>query len=172
MKSKKTKIVNYQGGKIVIFKKFSELNELELNKIINKHYNHWVQYSPTMDLNTTKDKFKNIYAKDDNIPFGIAMFKKDELIGFLVFKYNCLEKYPQYTPWISDVMIFDEYRNQGYGKKMIEVALATLKELGYEKAYLWTDQVPAFYEKIGFNYEHEVEKNEGGTGRLYSKEIK
>ena len=26
--------------------------------------------------------------------------------------------------------------------------------------------------KIGFNYEHEVEKNEGGTGRLYSKKIK
>ena len=47
-----------------------------------------------------------------------------------------------------------------------------VKELDYEKAYLWTDKAPAFYEKIGFNYEHEVEKNEGGTGRLYSKKIK
>ena len=156
----------------MIFKKFNDLNTEELNKIINKHYSHWIQYSPTMDFNATKDKFENIYAKDDNIPFGIAMFKNDELIGFLVFKYNCLEKYPQYTPWISDVMIFDEFRKQGYGKKMIEAALSVLKQLGYDKAYLWTDKAPVFYEKIGFTYEHEVEKNEGGIGRLYSKKIK
>ena len=156
----------------MIFKKFSELTDTELKKIINKHYSHWSQYSPTMDYNNTKDKFENIYAKDNNIPFGIAMFDNDNLIGFLVFKEHCLEKYLEYTPWISDVMIFDEFRNQGYGKKMIEAALAILKELDYEKAYLWTDKAPAFYEKIGFNYEHEVEKNEGGTGRLYSKKIK
>lgn len=156
----------------MIFKRFSELNEAELNKIINKHYSHWVQFSPTMDFNATKDKFQNIYAKDDNIPFGIAMFKNEELIGFLVFKYNCLEKYPQYTPWISDVMIFDEFRNQGFGTKMVNEALTILKELGYTKAYLWTDKAPIFYEKIGFTYKGEIEKNEGGTGRLYSKEIK
>ena len=154
----------------MIFRKFSELNNTELNKIINKHYNHWSQYSPTMDYNNTKDKFENIYAKDDNIPFGIAMFEDNNLIGFLVFKELCLEKYPQYTPWISDVMIFDEYRGQGYGTKLINEALNILNGLGYKKAYLWTDKAPAFYEKIGFTYEHEVEKNEGGTGRLYSKE--
>lgn len=69
-------------------------------------------------------------------------------------------------------MIFDEYRHQGYGRRIIAEALAILKELGYNKAYLWTDQAPVFYEKIGFTYEGDVEKNEGGTDRLYSKEIK
>ena len=107
----------------MIFRKFSELTDAELKKIINKHYSHWSQYSPTMDYNNTKDKFENIYAKDNNIPFGIAMFDNDNLIGFLVFKEHCLEKYLEYTPWISDVMIFDEFRNQGYGKKMIQMAM-------------------------------------------------
>lgn len=156
----------------MIIKRFSELNNSELEKIINKHYNHWVQFSPTMDFETTNNKFKNIYAKDDNIPFGIAMLENNQLIGFLVFKSQCLEKYPQYTPWISDVMIFDNFRKHGYGTKMIDEALTILKNLGYNKAYLWTDQAPIFYEKIGFTYEGEVEKNEGGFGRLYSKEIK
>ena len=82
------------------------------------------------------------------------------------------KKYPQYKIWIDDVMIFDEYRYQGYGTKMINESLTFLKQLGYDKAYLWTDKAPVFYEKIGFNYEHEVEKNEGGIGRLYSKKIK
>lgn len=155
----------------MIIKKFNELKKEELEKIINKHYNHWSQYSPTMDYENTKNKFENIYAKNDTIPFGIAMFEDSNLIGFLVFKQLCLEKYPQYTPWISDVMIFDEYRGQGYGTTLINEALTILNKLGYKKAYLWTDKAPDFYEKIGFNYEHDVEKNEGGTGRLYSKTI-
>lgn len=33
---------------MITYKNFSNLNEEELNKIINKHYNHWSQYSPTM----------------------------------------------------------------------------------------------------------------------------
>lgn len=155
----------------MIFKKFNKLKKDELEKIINKHYNHSSNYSPTMDYENTKNKFENVYAKNDDIPFGIAMFEKGNLIGFLVFKSLCLEKYPEYTPWISDVMIFDEYRNQGYGTKLINEALNILNSLGYKKTYLWTDKAPGFYEKIGFNYEHEVEKNEGGTGRLYSKKI-
>ena len=156
----------------MIFKKFSELTEEELMKIINKHFNHWSQYSSMMNYEVTKDKFINIYAKDNNIPFGIAMFNENNLIGFLVFKETCLEKYPEYTPWISDVMIFDDYRNKGYGRKMIDNALNILKDLGYNKAYLWTDKAPIFYEKIGFAYVHDVEKNEGGIGRLYSKNTK
>ena len=92
----------------MIFKKFSELTEEELMKIINKHFNHWSQYSSMMNYEVTKDKFINIYTQDNNIPFGIAMFDENNLIGFLVFKETCLEKYPEYTPWISDVMIFDD----------------------------------------------------------------
>ena len=156
----------------MFFKNFSELTSDELEKIINKHYNHWSKFSPTMDYKNTKDKFENIYTKNDAIPFGIAMFDDDNLIGFLVIKEHCLEKYLEYTPWISDLMIFDEYRKKGYGKKMIDNALEVLKKLGYEKVYLWTDKAPVFYEKIGFTYEHEIEKNEGGTGQLYSKIIK
>lgn len=156
----------------MIIKKFSELNNDELKKIINKHFNHWVQFSPNMDFETIKNKFENIYANDDNIPFGIAMIDNGELIGFLVLKSQCLDKYPQYTPWISDVMVFDNFRNLGYGTKMINEALTILKELGYNKVYLWTDQAPAFYEKIGFTYEKKIEKNEGGFGDLYSKKIK
>lgn len=156
----------------MVFKKFNELSKDELDKIINKHYNHWSQYSPTMDYENTKNKFENIYAKNESIPFGIAMLENEEIIGFLVFKPHCLEKYPEYTPWISDVMIFDDFRGQGYGTKLVNEALNILKSLGYEKAYLWTDKAPEFYEKIGFTYEHEVEKNEGGFGRLYSKSTK
>lgn len=155
----------------MLIKRFSELDKDTLDKIINKHFNHWSQYSSKMQIDLTREKFLG-YASDDVIPFGIAMFDKDNLIGFLVFKETCLEKYPQYTPWISDVMIFDEYRGLGYGRMLISEAKVVLKDMGFNKAYLWTDKAPGFYKKIGFKYEHIVEKNEGGEGELFSIDLK
>ncbi len=150
-------------------KRFSEIGESELDKIINKHFSHWSQYSEFMNIGETTNKFRNIYAKDNNIPFGIVMFDDNKLIGFCVFKGECLTKYPKFSPWISDVMIFDEFRGMGYGRKLIDYAKNELKNLGYDKAYLWTDKAPIFYEKLGFTYVQDVLKNdESGYGRLYS----
>ena len=151
-------------------REFSGLDEETLHIIISKHYNYWSQFSPTMDLDATIEKFTNIYAANDEIPFGIAMFEDTQLIGFCVFKNKCLEKYPQFFPWISSVMIFDDFRGQGYGRRLITEALKKLFAMGYSKAYLWTDQTPGFYEKMGFKFLQVVEKNEGGYGNLFCKE--
>lgn len=69
-------------------------------------------------------------------------------------------------------MIFDEYRHQGYGTRMLEEVAKKAKELGYDKIYLWTDQASDFYKKIGYSYLQKVEKNEGGYGELFYKEVK
>ena len=34
-----------------------------------------------------------------------------------------------------------------------------------------TDQTPEFYKKIGYTYLQQVEKNEGGYGELFYKEV-
>jgi len=152
-------------------KKFCNIDSKTLDIIINKHFSHWSKFNPMMDLNNTVNKFKNIYAVNSEVPFGIAMFDNNILIGFCVFKKDNLKKHTEFSPWIDDVMIFDEFRGKGYGKKLIEKALEILCSLGYKKVYLWTDQAPEFYKKIGFQFLQIVEKNEGGFGELYYKEI-
>lgn len=153
-------------------KRFSELDENDLNKIIDKHYTHWSQYSELMTLENTEYKFRELYAKNKDIPYGIALIEGKDLIGFCVLKIDNLKFYPEYNPWISDVMIFDDYRGKGNGIKLINAAKEELKKLNYEKAYLWTDKAPVFYEKQGFKYVKDVLKNdESGYGRLYSIEL-
>ena len=68
-------------------------------------------------------------------------------------------------------MIFDKFQGKGYAKAMITFACEKFKTFGYNKIYVWTDQVPEFYNKIGWKYERKVTKNEGGEGLLFSKEI-
>lgn len=145
---------------------FNKLPKEKINIIANIHYNHWVKFNPKMDLASTIDKFNNKYS-NDKLPFGIALIDKDNIVGFCVLREIDLEKYIDIKPWISDVMILSEYRNKGYGKYMIECAKNLYKSMGYSRIYLWTDQAPEFYKKIGFTFKQKIEKNEGGSGELY-----
>lgn len=150
--------------------KFRDLTEDQLNHIINIHFNHWVNFNPKMQKENTIHKFNNIYTTD-NLPLGLALVEEKNIIGFCVLKLENLKKYPEITPWIDDVMILKDYRGRGYGKKMIEMTQNILKEYGYKEAYLWTDQAPNFYKKLGFTYVQKVEKNEGGYGQLFIKKL-
>jgi len=152
-------------------KKFNELTEVELNMIIDLHYSHWVKFNSKMKKEDTEYKFKELYTKN-TLPFGIALVDDlENIIGFCVFKIQNLKKYPDIYPWFSDVMILKEYRKKGYGKLLLEKGQEILKELGYTKIYVWTDQAPDFYKKLGFIYKQQVEKNEGGFGELFYKEL-
>lgn len=152
-------------------KKFSELTDEELNYIIDIHYNHWVRFNPKMKKENTIYKFTKMYTTDE-LPFGITLIDDSEvIIGFCVFKIENLKKYPEIFPWLSDVMIIDKYRGKGYGQILLSHGEKILNELGYNIVYVWTDQAPEFYEKLGFKYKQEVEKNEGGYGQLFYKNI-
>ena len=152
-------------------KKFSELTENELNYIIDAHFNHWIKFNPKMIKENIIYKFTKLYTTDE-LPFGIALVDDlDNIVGFCVFKIENLKKYPEIFPWLSDVMIFEKYRGKGYGKILLQYGEKILKELGYDTIYVWTDQAPDFYKKLGFTYKQEVEKNEGGYGQLFIKNI-
>lgn len=152
-------------------KKFSQLTVNELNYIIDIHYNYWVNFNPKMIKDNTVYKFSELYTKDE-LPFGIVLIDdSDNIVGFCVFKIENLKKYPEIFPWLSDVMILEEYRGKGYGKLLLSNGQKILKELGYDTIYVWTDQAPDFYKKLGFTYKQEVEKNEGGYGKLFYKNI-
>ena len=152
-------------------KKFSELSKEKINEIIDIHFNHWVKFNSKMIRENTVYKFSELYTKDE-LPFGIAMLDdENNLIGFCVFKIENLKKYPEFYPWLSDLMIIEKYRKNGYGKLLVNEAEKILKCLGYDTLYVWTDQAPDFYKKLGFTYKQQVEKNEGGEGELYYKKI-
>ena len=154
----------------MIIERFNQLTEEELDKLIDVHFNHWVKFNPKMDKANTEYKFKTLYTKN-TLPFGIVLKDNNEIVGFCVFKIENLKKYPQFYPWFSDVMVLEQFRGKGYGRKLLEQGTKILKDLGYNKIYVWTDQAPDFYKKLGFTYLQQVEKNEGGFGKLCFKDI-
>ena len=87
-------------------------------------------FNPKMIRDNTEYKFLELYTKNE-LPFGITLLdKNDNIIGFCVFKLENLKKYPDIYPWLSDIMILEEYRGRGYGRILISKGEEILKELG------------------------------------------
>ena len=129
---------------------------------------------------TLEDKIKEFtdeYARrSDRLPCGFALYDSGpdreqsvELMGFCRLKSLNLKKYPEFTPWISSLLVLKPHK--GYGRHIVEAACNILKGMGYREVYVYTDQAPDFYRKLGFEYKSEVDKNDGGRAELFKKAL-
>ena len=152
-------------------KLFPDLSEEEVQFIADSNYHYWKKISPTLDY---QESTGNILAMKNNakkLPIGIALVKDSQILGFCTLRENRLINHLDKNPWLCNVMIFEKFQGKGYARAMINFALEKFKTLGFSKVYVWTDQAPDFYQKLGWGYEGKITKNEGGEGLLFSKEI-
>lgn len=59
---------------------------------------------------------------------------------------------PSLKPWLGDLVVAQNYQNQGVGKMLIDAALKKAKMLGFKKLYLFTfdPTVSEYYIHIGW----------------------
>ena len=57
--------------------------------------------------------------------------------------------------YIDDFIVFEKYRNKGYGKRLLQYVEDAYKGKGFHNINLVTNafQAPGFYEKMGFTLE-------------------
>jgi GNAT superfamily N-acetyltransferase len=109
-----------------------------------------------MGGSTFKDWERVFAAFEDGRPVGFCtLTEKDELDP----------KYP-YTPLIGFVFVDEAYRGSRISEKMIRTALEYAKSVGYEKAYIMSDE-KGLYEKYGFSCMGDFESIYGGEDQLF-----
>lgn len=152
-------------------KLFSQLTEEQVKFIAESNYNYWKKFNPILDYNHSTGNIINMRNNKNVLPLGVALEDNGEIIGFCTLRENRLINHLNINPWLCNLMIFDKFKGKGYAKMMIDFASTKLKELGYDKIYVWTDQAPDFFRKLGWKYEGKIIKNEGGEGLLFSNKI-
>ena len=125
--------------------------------------------NPKLDYNESATNIISMKNNEKNLPIGIALVDEGEIIGFCTLRLNRLINHLNINPWLCNVMIFEKFRGKGYAKIILQFACEKFKDFGYDKVYVWTDQAPEFYKKLGWAYEGLITKNEGGQGYLFSK---
>lgn len=73
-------------------------------------------------------------------------------------------------PWLCALYIEENYRNQGFGFRLLEHCKKECNRLGFQNLYLSSDHI-GYYEKYGFEFIGSTSDPFGGSSRIYQVDI-
>lgn len=87
---------------------------------------------------------------------SLVLIENDIFIGTSSYSKSRISEFEGYGEIIS-IYLLPEYIGKGYGKRLLRVAMAELKKLGYRDVYLWVleenHRARSFYEKEGLAFD-------------------
>lgn len=92
---------------------------------------------------------------DGDIPKTYIIFIDGKLAGTYSLWRCDLQSRQDLFPWFGGLYVHPNFRGKQYGgkkigKRLLEHAYNELKELGYKKAYLFTEKSPKYYVENGW----------------------
>ena len=136
-------------------------------EIVNYLYNWW-GYKKFNSYDEFYKTYLN-YITNDNLPNLYALIINDTLIGAYEINEKDYVEEKEYTPYLANIFIKENYRGQKYSSILIEDCVVKTKKLGYNKLYLHT-KIENYYEKYGFKFKEEAE-TKYGIKRIYEKDL-
>jgi ribosomal protein S18 acetylase RimI-like enzyme len=101
---------------------------------------YWgTQYPDIFDGDDFQSEFEAHAKNTEGLPRTYIAKLNGELAGVITIESEPAMDGWDFNPWVSNLYVAEDFRNQGVGNYLLEMALVKLKELKYEKAYIWTD---------------------------------
>lgn len=124
--------------------------------LINKHTEH---IETVVDLindefgtENSREFYKDIInhsLNEDELPITFVLTKDNDLVGTVgIWRGDLLSRQDLY-PWLSALVVKEEFRNKGIGIKLQEYILNYCALKNYKEIYLYTD-IENYYEKTGW----------------------
>jgi len=112
-------------------------------------FEYWSEAMYDLGFETAEESaefMKNEYVgRGDSIYSLILLLDEPEgtrgpekLMGFAQLSDCDMSIRSQFSPWIATIMVLPEYRKNGVGKMLVEVAESLVGSLGCPELYLWT----------------------------------
>jgi len=133
----------------------TNVDEETLNLITNWMF-HWWGEAEGYSYDTVKSYMKHS-INENGYPLSFGMYLGEKLIGMYQFKLEDLFVRPDIHPWLANLYIDEEFRNKGYGRKLIESFNDNsrfIKE--FDSLYLYTTH-SGMYEKFGWEFVEEID---------------
>jgi len=86
----------------------------------------------------------------DRIPTSLVAMAGDEPVGSVSIVEQDMSTHPEMGPWLAAVFVVPEYRGRGVGSELVRRAVRRAAELGSAHVYLYTDDAPGFYVRLGW----------------------
>lgn len=103
----------------------------------NKVY--WTLQYPEVYTDFDFDAF---YESASKVKMGLpACFIAElngELAGTISIVHEKVPMFSEFNPWIANLYVREDFRGQGIGDFMMQMAFARAEDLGYKKVYCWS----------------------------------
>lgn len=118
----------------------------DIFKLLNKMYKNKIKYEIFSKIYETKLNNKNSYY--------IVAIKDNKIVAVLIMEIVIQLHREKKTSFIDDLIVDEEYRNNGIGKLLLQDAISYAKKQGCEvtelTCYLENENAHRFYERNGF----------------------
>lgn len=153
-------------------KQLVNIDENTLDIITTWMYNWW---GKIYNYSFEKVKcFMEHSMQKDRLPQTYGLFLDEKIIGIYQFTYNDLDVRPDIYPWLANVYIDEEYRKQGYGRKLLESVKKTAQTaIDFQEIFLYTEHI-GLYEKFDWKFVSNVDtyNEKSRIERLYKLNLK
>lgn len=116
----------------------------------------YIKYCKEIRIPVNKEIAKNYFNRvNSKIKEGLPLYFKvakieEQEIGFIFFNTN-FKYLKEDDAFILELFVQEEYRYQGIGKQLLELAEELSKDAGSTTVYLTTDEnIVSFYKKCGY----------------------
>lgn len=135
-----------------IVKKVENYNKINLDKCVSWMYNWWGKSD-----GWSKEKVSTYMKSSFNkkcLPMTFIAFNEE--VGMCQITLKDLDCRPDIYPYIANLYIDENYRNNGIVKLLLDEAIRTAKEINLTKLYLYTTHI-GLYEKYGWQFVENIE---------------
>lgn len=152
-------------------RKLTQIDDKNLNKMTEWMYEWWGK-SEAYTFEEIKNFMKHS-MQEVRLPQTYGAFIGDSIVGMYQFSYEDLFVRPDIYPWLANVYVDAQYRNQGICKKMMEsVTENAIKNTKFDELWLYTKHIN-LYEKFNWKYIDNIDTcmKEDRIQRLYKLDL-
>ena len=133
-----------------------EIKNLKDNQQYLEEVNHWLysQWGHHDEDNDEKDWLKAKKEKLDNnqlLPIRFVALEDGQPVGTASIVKHDMKTHTELEPWMADVYVKEEKRNQGIGSKLVNKIIKEAQQQKFSTLYLFTPDKKSFYEGLGWN---------------------
>ncbi|MHB1210112.1 MAG: GNAT family N-acetyltransferase [Acidimicrobiales bacterium] len=122
------------------------------------NFEEWAESLPEL----THSAWESFYQEcamngDSSLPTTIVGTFHGEVVGSVSLEViDDIEEFPHYTPWISSLVVAQDYRNKGIASQLMRYASRFAFEKGHSRIFLWTYEQETMYQRLGWSVIHRI----------------
>ncbi|WP_078085023.1 GNAT family N-acetyltransferase [Microbulbifer mangrovi] len=113
------------------------------------HFNEWHALYPEETLEDFRADLE-ASAAHGTVPSTFVAQVDGKVVGSISLLPHDMDIDEPWTPWLANLFVHPDYRQQGVGKQLIEHLIAFARRNSLDRLYLFTPSSRDYYEALGW----------------------